>query len=251
MLDDSSTRIADLAPAALNCEEWIAPPPAPAATADAWRDRLWRHFVTGIDAVLRACYGISEFTDDPECLIRVAMSQACCDLALADGTVVRTGDPILVLHLWNEHVVRFSGGRPSLGWASRMRRRVSQSLEALAEQIESEPAWREVRAVRADTALFGLWRMYQARGVIRRFGFDLMPPPRHSALRALQALGDACIVWMLTRAFNPAALRRHGFLRGRHEMWMSRHRLLARYGPAPLTDQGAAIPRLASCPASH
>ncbi len=242
MLDHSQTEVPDRA----DRHGWIAPPAALVEWRDGLRDRLLRRAVGGFDAMLRACYGVSEFTHDPECLIRVARSQAHRDVRLADGTRIRAGDPILVLHFWNEHVLRFARGRPSLGWASVMRRRVSQSLGALAEQLESDPDWGQVRALQADTALFGFWRMYQARRVIRRFGFDVMTPPDGSRLRALRAFTDDCIVWLLTRAFNPAALGRQEFVRGRDEMWMSRQSLIRQYGSRAqvLANTGPADPAM-------
>jgi hypothetical protein len=195
-----------------------------------WRERLWRRFVLGFDAVLRRAYGVAEFTDNPECVIRVALSAAESNMRLADGTELRAGDPVLVLHFWNEHMLRFRRGRPTLGWASGMRRRLWRSLEALAERVPNEPAWREVRAMRADTALFGFWRMYQARRVIPRFGFEVIAPKQRSRLRAARAFTDDCVVWLLTSVLNPEALKRQEFVRGRDEMWISREGLLRRFG---------------------
>lgn len=196
-----------------------------------WRDQLWRGFVLGFDALLRRVYGVAEFTDDPECVIRVARGTAASDMRLADGTQIRAGDPVLVLHVWNEHMLRFRRGRPTLGWASGLRRRVCRSLEGLAERVPQEPAWRDIRAMRADTSLFGFWRMCQARRVIARFGFEVIAPKAGSRRRAARAFTDNCVVWLLTSVLNPEALKRQEFVRGRDEMWMSREGLLRRFGP--------------------
>lgn len=213
-----------------------------------WRDRLWRRFAIGLDAMIRVHYGISEFTDHPECVIRVALGEAPWDLRLTDGTEIRVGDRVLVLHFWNEHMLRFHRGRPTLGWASAMRRRASGSLRVLAQQMESEPAWREVRAVRGDTRLFGFWRMSQARRVMGRFGFDFVAPKRCSRLRAIRSFTDDCVVWMLTRAFNPEVSARQEFVRGRDEMWMSRDSLLERYGRAAAVLPDSALVKSAPGP---
>jgi hypothetical protein len=43
--------------------------------------------------VLRSCYNISEFSDDPACILRLGLSPARAPVSLADGTRVRTGQP--------------------------------------------------------------------------------------------------------------------------------------------------------------
>jgi hypothetical protein len=52
-------------------------------------------------------------------------------------------------------------------------------------------------------------------------------------------LGDSVSAWGLTRAFNPAALPRHRFLRDHHELWISRTTLLKRYAREARKAAGA------------
>ena len=198
------------------------------SASTAWPDEWWVGSVSRVDAILRSCYGIYEFTDDPACVLRVGLSQARAPVSLSDGTSVEVGELVGTLHFWNEHLPRYSERGPDLGWACAVRDRVIYSLRAFSEYVESEAAWREVRAIRTETALPARLGALQIRRVFQRYGFERVA--RDSSLLArLHGLGECVVLWALTRAFNPAALPRQPFLRDRHELWISRRSLLARY----------------------
>jgi hypothetical protein len=194
----------------------------------AWPDELWAGSVAWIDALLRSYYGIYEFTDDPACVLRVGRSEARAAVALSDGTHIKVGEPIGTLHFWNEHLPRYSTKGPDLAWACAIRDRVVYSLQAFTAYIESEPAWREVRAVRTETALPARLGALQIGRVFQRYGFERIDTDPSLCAR-LHGLGECFVLWGLTRAFNPAALPRQPFLRDRHQLWISRATLLLRY----------------------
>jgi hypothetical protein len=197
----------------------------------AWPDELWAGSVGWADAILRGYYGIYEFTDDPGCVLRVGRDRARAPALLYDGTRVEMGELVGTLHFWNEHLPRYSARGPDLGWACALRDRVICSLREFSEYIECEPSWREVRAIRAETAWPARLGASQIRRVFQRYGFEEVPPDS-SFLARLHGLGECFVLWGLTRAFNPAALPRQPFLRDRHELWISRKTLLTRYaGP--------------------
>ena len=195
-----------------------------------WKDEFWLSLVGSLDALLRSLYGIREFTDDPRCVLRVGLSPARVPLAMADGTRIRPGEPIGELHLWNEHIPRYSEQGPDLGWAADMRRRVLHSLRLLTQHVERNPAWQHIPAFCADATLYSRLGDIQIRRLALRYGFELVEPPP-SRFRQLHALGDSVSAWSLTRAFNPAALARQRFLRDHHELWISRTTLLQLYAP--------------------
>jgi YkoP-like protein len=180
------------------------------------------------DTIIRAYYGVYEFTDDPACIFRVGLSRAHGSVSLSDGTQIRVGELVGTLHFWNEHLPRYSTKGPSLGWARIMHDRVLYSLRALADYVENDAGWREVRAVRAQAALSTRLGSSQVRRVAERYGFERVPT-NPSLPRRLHALGESFTLWGLTRAFNPAALPRQPFLRDHHELWISRASLLRRY----------------------
>ena len=194
----------------------------------AWPDELWAGSVGWADAILRSYYGVYEFTDDPACVLRVGLDQARAPVSLSDGTNVELGELVGTLHFWNEHLPRYSPRGPDLGWACAVRDRVTYSLRAFSEYVEDEPGWRDIRAIRTETALPARLGASQIMRVFRRYGFERVPTDP-SLLARLHGLGECFVIWGLTRAFNPAALPRQPFLRDRHELWISRATLLLRY----------------------
>ena len=196
---------------------------------EARAEDFWVALVGSVDAVMRSVHGIYEFTEDSECVLRIASGHASHGVALSDGAAIVEGEPVGALHLWNEHLPRYSERGPDIAWACEMRRRVLHSMRLLAGYVEKEPGWQSVRAFYAATSLSNRLGNRQIRRVAGRYGFKRVEPP-DSVLRRLHALGDCFNTWALTRAFNPAALRRQPFLRGRHELWISRATLIERYG---------------------
>jgi hypothetical protein len=199
------------------------------STSINWPDELWAGSVSLFDSIIRTCYGVYEFTDDPACVLRVGLSQARAPVLLSDGTRVETGDSVGTLHWWNEHLPRYSLDGPDFRWACAMRKQVLHSLRSLAAYVESETAWREIRALRGEAALSTRLGITQVQRVARRYGFERVPTD-FSILRRLHAFGESFTLWSLARAFNPAALTRQPFLRDHHELWISRAALLGRYG---------------------
>lgn len=181
-----------------------------------------------LDAVLRRAYHILEFTQDPACIFRIERRPARRARTFADGTVLRPGDPILVLHFWNEHLPQMPPSGPDLHWAVAFQRRLRHSLRLLARYLDENPA-QEVRALygRLFLALDG---PDQAR-VLERLGFevDLVPPPAGLAGR-VGAFFVRGYTHVLAWAYNPGSVRAAPILRRPMlEVWMSRATLARRY----------------------
>jgi hypothetical protein len=196
-----------------------------------WPDGIWASSVGLVDALIRTYYGIYEFTDDPKCILRVALGQARTAVTLSDGTRVENGELIGTLHFWNEHLPRYAPDGPNLHWACAIRDQMRRSLCSLAEYVERERAWREIRALRGEAALSTRLGILQVQRVGDRYGFERVTSTNHSFLQRLHSIGEAITLWSLTRAFNPAALSRQPFIRDHHELWISRSSLLEHYGP--------------------
>ena len=205
-----------------------------------WRDELWRALVGSLDASLRSYYDIREFTEDPCCVLRIGLMLAQMPVTLSDGMQIAEGELVGALHLWNEHMPRYSGRGPNLAWAKEMRRRVLRSFAALASYVERESTWQPVRAFRGDSMLSSRIGSAQMRRLALRHGFEIVEPAP-SLSRDLHTLADSAIVWGLTRAFNPAALPRQRFLRDHHQLWISRPTLHQVYG-RDARDAAAAAP---------
>ena len=215
---------------------------------DSWAAWLvWSAMVGSFDAVLRLRQGIYEFTDDPECILRIGLASATEPASLADGTNVRIGEPICALHFWNEHLPQYSDGGPDLRWALEMRRRLDRSLRTLARHIEEDPRWRGVEALRGYAAFSSRIGIPQLYRVARRLGFEC-PGAEHDALWSWT---DSIAGYVFALAYNPVAARRQPFLRHTHRIWMSRRILVTRYAPgrASARRRGPAAPLSWGAPA--
>jgi len=95
-----------------------------------------RAAIKGLDLILRLCYGIREYSRDPDCILRLGFSRSRRDLVLADGTRVTKGELVGDLHLWNERLPVMPPGGPGLRWAVEFQRKARRSLELLADLLE-------------------------------------------------------------------------------------------------------------------
>src|SRR5258707_11850231 len=140
-----------------------------------WKDEFWIAVVGSLDAWLRSFYGIRDFTDDPQCVLRIGSMPAPVPVSLSDGTEIGEGELVGALHLWNEHVPRYSGNGPTLAWAKEMRRRMLRSLGLLADFVERDPSWPPVRAFCGGSTLSSRVRGNQGD----RLGRRARSPPAH------------------------------------------------------------------------
>ena len=144
-------------------------------------------------------------------------------ILLADGTEVRRGDRIGVLHLHNERVARLhtdDRATPTAGF--KLRRAFLASLRELARRVVAGERYAGVRAFMAETIF---------HTDARRVGFESRPLP--SARSRLVAAYERTMV----AHYHPLGRRRAARLRSRdaRAIWISRSELLCRYGD-PMLD---------------
>jgi YkoP domain len=207
-----------------------------------------RQLVRGMDFISRKLLGIVEFDSSEDCLLRIALHRNDREIGLADGALLRPGDTVMELHLWNEHL-RVPETGPDLRWAAASRRRFDRSLQRLAAHLETDPKFGAVRAVMIAPALTGRQQRKDRRYMRYLLRADWSAVPRRtSALRRLHQLIDDFWLWLLGRAFNPRNTKPTGFLRHREEFWIARERFLALYrtprgvGSASTAKAALAIP---------
>lgn len=191
--------------------------------------------VFGLDRWLRHRQGVYEFSDDPACLFRIQRGTAECSLDLSDGTPVRQDDPVLNLHLWNEHVPASGANGFNMSWAREMTRRVELSLSALARHLRQTRALDDVVALRGDMRLGTAQRNGQLARIAGRYGFE----PVESTAEDLSAgnpkrLAENLFICLLVLATNPSALRAPVLRRGHKLVYLSRAVLDTRYAPATM-----------------
>ena len=196
--------------------------------------------VRRVDAMLRRCYAIQEFSDEPLCILRLSRERAGRELLLSDGTAIIPGEPVGELHFWSEHMAAFAGYGPDLAWAVETYRRLKLSFGLLAAALDGDSKWRDIRAVFARWAFAGAFDASHQRRLIEEFGLDIFPPDSRIGHRLHDLMQDF-LLWGMLRAFNPGALRSHDFFRSRQELWISKPSVLARFPPG--LSCGAAIER--------
>lgn len=187
-----------------------------------------RFLVYGLDALLRRAYGVFEFCQDPECLLRLQVAKAPRPLPLR-GQIVAAGTPVLVLHLWNEHLPRIPPSGPDLAWAKAAQRAFLRSLQAAAMYLQCQPHLKDVGAVGGCTALLFTAGRHGGSRLMERLGFTILP--YGGPLGRFGEFWENFYSWMLIWAYNPAGLRyRSLFKLRRAEIWMLREDFIRRFG---------------------
>lgn len=191
-----------------------------------------RVLIRGLDALLRRAGGVFEFSTHPDCMLRLQVARAGHAFALADGIEVQKGDPILLLHLWNERVPSFGPAGPDLAWAVQAYRRFRASLSEAARWLEEQPDQLGIRAVGGATVLAFSGDSDTGAKVLKRLGFELLP--YHNPLGRFGEFWENLYTLALMWTYNPASVRHRPLSRmQRTEMWMPAQRFLERYGSHP------------------
>lgn len=196
-----------------------------------------RGVVRACDALLRHWHRVVEFDSSPDCLLRISVVAAERPLDLTDGTPLEPGDPIIEIHLWNDHVPLVPPRGPDVLWATRGRRQFVRSLERLAAYLAASPDLAAVKALVMRPAFAGRQLNRSLNRIVMRHGFEwLRPQPGRGMGRAYRFF-DNLWLWLLTWTFNERSLGRRPFAQLRQEFWISRARFIATFGK-PLTPQG-------------
>jgi len=188
--------------------------------------RLAERSIQALDRMLRRYHGVFEFTDDPECIIRIAWRTAGRGFTLRRGGRVEPADTVVELHLWNEQLPPISDDGVDMAWGAAVDRQARRSLNLLAAYLATRP---DIVAVHGDTAFGCQMGEPQRARLAARYGFEIVDG-RPGLRRRLQYLCDDFMVWFLTRTFNPHTLKGKPFHRPRYDIWMSRDELDRRWG---------------------
>jgi len=188
-----------------------------------------RIIIRQFDSLVRWANGVFEFCDDPEGLLRLQVAHARHALDLSDGTHVCTGERVLLLHLWNEHVPPLRPGGSDLAWAAQLGRRLVQSMHAAGRWLAGQPHLADVRAVGGVTVLIALGDERGSWRWMRRLGFDVFP--YEGRLGRFGEFWENLYTWGLMWTFNGASLRQRSLLGLRRaEFWMPAGRFVRDYG---------------------
>ncbi len=203
--------------------------------------RLARRPVLALDALLRRCYGVYEYTQDPACILRVSFTRAKRSLTLADGTRIAPGELLAIIHFWNERLPPMPGEGVNLRWAREMYRTLRPSLSLLAQHLAADPGLATARAVGGEAAFIAAANLKAGMSLLTRLGFEIQPASRGTgAWGRFVTFWQNFYTWMLVWAFNRPSLRgRTPLDLERYWLWMSRATLDRLY----LQPETAAAPQ--------
>jgi hypothetical protein len=195
-------------------------------TGHPWVDLL----VSAIDRRLRAHYGVVEFSHADDCIFRIEITNTKDDFRFADGTVVRAGDRMITLHLWNERLPPFPAGTPSVAWARSLSRVLDVSLRELANYLSTRHELNDIAAIGANMALRSSAQGGQLARISGRYGFEEVAIAHRTSLGGrLHRFGENVLISLFVMARNPGALRPDILRRDRTLVFMSRRCLMDRY----------------------
>lgn len=200
--------------------------------------RAGRCLVRALDAYLRRRQGVFVYSEDPACILRLSLAQAQAPMRFAGGATVAPGDPLLVLHFWNERLPVVPPAGPDIGWARTMYRQALASLRMLARYLAQEPQMADVRAVGSDLGGFLTSGALDTGGVFARLGFQVdRPRARAGAWGRFVEFWENVYSWALVWTYNPATLRgKTPWTLERFSLWMPREVLEQRFGGDKTAD---------------
>ena len=192
-----------------------------------WLDKI----IFRLDRLLGRWLSVVEYTHDPTCILRITFRRLDQDFVLTDGTAGHAGERFIDLHLWNEHIPAMPKEGASIAWARQMSLCFQHSLRRLARHLASRPDLDDISLVRCTMMFASGERDDQMVRMIRRYGFELVPPTTTVTLgERARRLGENVLISLIVWAGNTAALRRDTLRRGRTRVFMSRKVLEQRYG---------------------
>lgn len=192
--------------------------------------------IFALDTRLRRRQAAVEYTTHPSCIFRLEIARSDRQLALCDGTCLRTGQRIARLHLWNEHIPPVPQNGPTIGWARQMQRRIAVSLRELAHYLSSRSDLRDIVVICADVPSATKAQSQQLARIMARYGFEAIAEHERLPIgERVHRFGENILISLIVFAQNASALRLDTLGRVRLPIFISRRALEERFGSAPET----------------
>lgn len=189
-----------------------------------------RQIIGGLDHRLSATQGVRSYTDDPSCILRMAVVGAPATVTLSDGAVVRRGAPIVDLHCWNDRVPTMPAMGPDLAWAQAVARRLRHSVHLLVAEMRRDPSLQAAEACRAGVKFVGQGGSnVSVSRIIARMGFEDVDEGARSRFARVHDTFENILLAALVWTHNPGALRRDKMLREHRPVYASRSKLMTHY----------------------
>ena len=178
---------------------------------------LWAEFIFVLDSWLQWWGGVFEYSRNPDCIFRAQLSRLSSEVLLSDGTIGRSGDRVIDLHLWNEQIPVAPIAGYSLAWGCRFNRSFAKSLGELAQSLVNKPELSDINIIRANINLDLLHR------IAVRHGFEVIRDPVNpSPWEQVHRFGQNILSWLLTLACHSGRARPNKFWRSQQLLYLSR-----------------------------
>jgi hypothetical protein len=192
-----------------------------------WVGKQLRVGIRFIDSLIRKSEHTYEYCDDPDCVLRIQLMPSP-HMAAFGEMVIKKGDPVLSIHVWNERMPRIPPGGADLQWAIKLRRQVIHSFRILAKVIRADEIYAPVRAIYGASVLFSFTSHTGGIRMMQSFGFTILP--YHSPLGKFGEFWENLFSWWLMYAYNTASMDTRKFWQlERTEIWMDRDEFIQRY----------------------
>ena len=197
---------------------------------------LISRLVVAIDRQVIKRLGIWAYSDDADCIMRLALVKAQERRELRDGTVIYPGDKVGNLHFWNERMPLVPPGGPDLAWAKKAKRTLLRTFRLLADYLANSPDMANINAVGGDL------HFNNTPGTVplfRRLGLVVFPIYPRGPVEKMKDFLLRFWALLLGWAYNPESIKGQKLSDIQcFSVWFSRHDFIALYGK----DQAAKSP---------
>ena len=181
-----------------------------------------------IELLVRKSLNVYEFTDDPDCILRIQLMPAPRNVDFGSVNITK-GDPVLAIHVWNERMPKLPKDGATLEWGVRLRRLLIHSFEAVAQEIRTGGKYSKVRAIYGESTLFSFTDHTGGLRMMQRLGFTIVP--YHSSSGKFGEFWANLFSWWLMWAYNDVSLRSRDFWdMERTEAWCMLDEFIQQYG---------------------
>lgn len=183
-----------------------------------------------IDHMIRRSLKLVEFSADPECILRIQLSRSAHSVDLG-ALMMLKDDPILAIHVWNEHMPKISSQGADLQWALKLRHMLMHSFKLLAEELKRDPQFTHLTAICGTSAMFSFTDHVGGLRMMQHLGFTVLP--YHRPLGKFGEFWENLFAWGMMWAYNEASLHGRKFWHlQRTEIWISMEEFMARFEQA-------------------
>jgi hypothetical protein len=173
-------------------------------------------------------YGIFTFCQERDCILKLQYTLAPHPFQ-SGGSAIAKGDPVLELHLWNEHLPIVPPGGADMVWATKTLRLFRYSLSLAAHYAREDSRFQPVHAVVGVTTILNPPDGSNTSHPMERFGFKVTR--YRSPLGRFGEFWENFYAWWLVWAYNPPSARQRDlFIARRSEIWMAAQDFIGRYG---------------------